>query len=294
MNTRIRNLLLTTTVLAALVLGAGLITAQEHGGGAGEEKSESVYRQRGIPVPAVGMELMLLASEATGLTPEELNNAMREGDTIAGLIEANGGDVEAFVTEATDLVTSRMVAQMRARIEALVYGEFKSPAEGRGGEGAGEHGGRGRGEGAREHGAGAGEGGPGPGEESGATYTLDETFDTVRNGVRLVMSWDANAEAFVGVVENVTDATIPAVRVEVHLSNGVELGPTPRADLAPGETRAVELSAAGITGFDGWTPHAEMGAGDSGGGEGAGEHGASGEGGEGGGEHGGRGEGGSG
>ena len=274
MNTRIRNLLLTTTLLVALAPGAGMITAQEHGGGGGEEKLESGYRQRGFAGPATGMEMTLLASEATGLTPLELNDAMRAGNTIASLIVANGGDVEAFVTEATDLVTSRMVAQMRARIEALVYGEFMSPAEGRGGEGAGEHG------------ASAGEGGPGPGEESGATYTLDETFDTVRNGVRLVMNWDANAEAFVGVVENVTNATIPAVRVEVHLSNGVELGPTPRADLAPGETRAVELSAAGITGFDGWTPHAEMGAGDSGGGEGAGEHAAEGSGGEGAGEHG--------
>ena len=145
--------------------------------------------------------------------------------------------------------------------------------------------------GSGESGSESGEGGPGPGEESGVTYTLDETFDMVRNGVRLVMSWDATAEAFIGVVENVTNATIPAVRVEVHLSNGVELGPTPRADLAPGEMRAVELSAAGVTGFDGWTPHAEMGAGDSSGAEGSGEHGS---GGEGSGEHGGRGEGGSG
>ena len=148
----------------------------------------------------------------------------------------------------------------------------------RGADGAGEHG---------STGEGSGESG---GEESGATYALDETFDKVRNGVRLIMAWDANAGAFVGTVENVTNATISEVRVEIHLSNGVELGPTPTVSLAPGEVKAVQLSAAGITGFDGWTPHAETGpAGSEGaaegsegsGAEGTGEHGSGGEGGSG-------------
>jgi len=235
--------------------------------------------------PMAGMQESLL--EATGLEPRELFNALRSGVSLAGLIEANGGDVEVFIAEVNESFNARVDAAladgklseeraallkegMGARLEAMVQGEFPLGMKGGRGEGAGEHGGRGK---SRSESGGAGD----TGEESGATYALDETFDTVRKGVRLVMNWDANAGAFVGEVENVTDATIPAVRVEVHLSNGVELGPTPRADLAPGETRAVELSAAGITGFDGWTPHAEMGAGDSGGGE----HGGRGEGGSG-------------
>ena len=134
-----------------------------------------------------------------------------------------------------------------------------------------------------------GEGSGGAGEESGTTLSLNETFDTIRNGVRLVMFYDATTQTFIGVVVNTTTQTIPAVRVEVHLSNSVELGPSTPGDLAPGETRLVELSAAGTSGFDGWTPHAETGpmGSDSGaesegeGSEGGGEHGASGEGSEG-------------
>ena len=112
-----------------------------------------------------------------------------------------------------------------------------------------------------------GEGSGGAGEESGTTLSLNETFDTIRNGVRLVMFYDATTQTFIGVVVNTTTQTIPAVRVEVHLSNGVELGPTIPGDLAPGETRLVELSAAGTSGFDGWSPHAESG-------ESGGEHGS--------------------
>ena len=112
---------------------------------------------------------------------------------------------------------------------------------------------------------------PEGGEESGTVLTLDQTFDRVRGGARLVLRYDRVAQAFIGTVENTTDATLPQVRVEVHLSNGVELGPTPPQDLAPGEQ------------FTGWTPHAEVGpqsgahGGEGSGGEGGGEHGAGGE-----------------
>ena len=120
-------------------------------------------------------------------------------------------------------------------------------------------------------------------EESRATLTLDQPLDVVRNGARLILRYDAEANAFVGTVQNITDGTLPMVRVEVHLSNGTELGPTTPVDLAPGETTAVELQAT-TAAFTGWTGHPESGPGHGAGGEGGGEHGA---GGEGGGEHGG-------
>ena len=129
----------------------------------------------------------------------------------------------------------------------------------------------------------------GGGEEGGATLTLEETFDTVRKGARLILSYDKAIQAFIGTVENTTGATLERVRVEVHLSNGVELGPTTPNDLAPGEQMDVRLDAAGQD-FTGWTPHAEVGP-QSGGGEGGGEHGSGGErGNEGRGEHGSGGE----
>ena len=141
---------------------------------------------------------------------------------------------------------------------------------GEGGEGReGEHGSGA--EGRRE----AGEGAEGAGsEEAGNALSLTESYDDVRQGARLIMNYDAASNSFVGTVENTTSSTLDQVRVEVHLSNGVELGPTTPVDLAAGEVTDVVLPATAEA-FDGWTPHAEVG---------AGEHGPSGEGSESGGE----------
>ncbi len=132
------------------------------------------------------------------------------------------------------------------------------------------------------------------GEESGRRLTKSETWDEARRGAHLTLAFDGASRAFTGSVKNTTAEALPQVRVEVHLSDGVELGPTPRKDLAPGESMAVELSASGQE-FEWWTTHPESGneeghgPGHEEGGEGRGEHG---ERGEGRGEHGGRREGG--
>jgi len=123
-------------------------------------------------------------------------------------------------------------------------------------EGTGEHA---RSEGAGEHGEGA-EGGEhgsgGEGEESGVQIGPKDTWDATRNGARLVLSFDPASNAFVGTVENTTQYMLCAVRVEVHLSTGTELGPTERTDLLPGEKTVVELPTAGEV-FDTWTAHPE-------------------------------------
>ena len=138
------------------------------------------------------------------------------------------------------------------------------------------------------------------GEESGDLLALDETYDFVRRGARLILHYDASSNTFVGTVQNTTEGVLNRVRVEVHLSNGTELGPMTPVDLAPDQLVEVSLVATEET-FTGWTPHAEVGEGEHGsGGEGGegGEHGSGGEGGEhgedseSGGEHGGGGEGG--
>jgi len=102
----------------------------------------------------------------------------------------------------------------------------------------------------------------GENEESGNLLTLSETYDVVRNGVRLIMNYDKDSNSFKGIMENITDSILTQVRVEVHLSNGTELGPTTPVDLAPGEKIGVTLLATSQA-FDGWTPHAEVGAGGS-------------------------------
>ena len=100
--------------------------------------------------------------------------------------------------------------------------------------------------------------GGGEGEESGQEFAKNETYDHVRNGARLKLVYDAKTNAFVGTVENTTNQTLSKVRVEVHLSNGIELGPTTPTDLVPGQKINVELSAAGQD-FNKWSAHPEVG-----------------------------------
>ena len=165
-------------------------------------------------------------------------------------------------------------------------------------EAAGEHGGHSEGavtvsQGAHERDTGEG----GEGDESGTEYGLDEVYDATRNGARLVLAYDAQNNAFVGAVANITNSPLTNVRVEVHLSNGTELGPTNPVDLPAGKMMQVVLPATGEP-FDGWSAHPEVGNLEHGSGsessEGSGEHGGSGEtggehgsAGESGGEHGG-------
>ncbi len=141
-------------------------------------------------------------------------------------------------------------------------------AEGGGSEGGNEGSG---GEGPE----GAGAGGAQGEEGSAAKLAPDETFDAIRGGARLIMNYDAASNSFKGTVENTTNGTLTRVRIEIHLSNGTELGPTTPIDMAPGQTVAITLPSTPQP-FTGWIAHAEVG-----GGEGGGEHGATGAGGAG-------------
>ena len=163
-------------------------------------------------------------------------------------------------------------------------------------EGGGNRGpsGESRQEGSGEHGIGSESGSEsaGPGGEAGDfanVLALDETNDAVRNGARLILAYDAASNSFRGTVENTTGGVLDRVRVEVHLSNGVELGPTTPADLAPDKVMEVNLPATPAS-FTGGTAHVEVGGegnesggehGDGeeqeGGGESYSEHGESGE-----------------
>ncbi len=112
-----------------------------------------------------------------------------------------------------------------------------------------------------------GEGAEGSGADS---LALDETYDAVRSGARLILKYDAPSNSFEGTVENTTNGVLGRVRIEVHLSNGTELGPTTPTDMAPGEVATVNLPATQAL-FTGWTAHAEVGVGEEGS-ESGGEH----------------------
>ena len=137
-----------------------------------------------------------------------------------------------------------------------------------GGPGPAAHAGEERGEGSGEQGASGESGnesvGSGGEEGSGAnTLALDETFDAVRSGARLILKYDAPSNSFIGAVENTTNGVLGRVRIEVHLSNGTELGPTTPTDMAPGEVVTINLPATPAS-FTGWTAHAEVGDGGEG------------------------------
>ena len=152
---------------------------------------------------------------------------------------------------------------------------------GEGSEGSGEGSGGEHGSGGEGSAEGGGESTEAGGEEgNGATLALDETFDMVRGGARLILSYDASSNSFTGTVENTTSNVLTRVRIEVHLSNGTELGPTTPMDLAPGEVVAITLPSTQAS-LAGWVAHAEVGSGEegeSGGRESGGEHGSGGEG----------------
>ncbi len=121
----------------------------------------------------------------------------------------------------------------------------------------GEHEEEGEGEHEGESGEHA-EGREGEGEETGPRISIDETHDEVRKGSHLILSYDKESSSFVGTVENVSEKTLSRVRIEVHLSNGSELGPTEPIDLEPGKKVDVKLSAEGHS-FEWWKAHAEVG-----------------------------------
>ena len=156
-----------------------------------------------------------------------------------------------------------------------VVADTATPGVAPSGESEGGHNGRGdAGERGREHREGGGSGGEhgggesgehsmgeaggDSGEESGTQFGLGDTYDAVRAGARLIIAYDRGRNAFVGTVRNVTNGVLARVRVEVHLSNGIELGPTTPVDLAPGQVVDVVLEASEQL-FKSWSAHPEVG-----------------------------------
>jgi len=100
-------------------------------------------------------------------------------------------------------------------------------------------------------------------EEDGTMYGINEKVDIKKNGVRLILSFDKNENAFIGSIENITEKDLSRVRVEIHLSNGKELGPTNPITLKPNERREFRLNAKDEI-FEKWSTHAEVGNNESG------------------------------
>ena len=113
-------------------------------------------------------------------------------------------------------------------------------------------------------------------EESGTQLALDQTYNATRNGAQLFLAYNSDSNSFEGWVRNNTSETLKQVRVEVHLSNGKEIGPTEPIDLIPGQQIEVNLTATSKD-FTGWTAHPEVGSSEHSHGEHGHEHNEHGE-----------------
>ena len=90
---------------------------------------------------------------------------------------------------------------------------------------------------------------------------LIDTLHFHRAGAQAVLSYDWAADAFTGTVENTTKANLGSVRVEVHLSNEIRLGPSTPVDLAPGQVVEIILPAGSqpLTYLTLWSAYLEVG-----------------------------------
>ncbi|WP_420448449.1 hypothetical protein [Candidatus Palauibacter sp.] len=198
------------------------------------------------------------------------------GDSAPRLQEEQDIGRSMDAEELYDIVKQARAQLRETRVLAGLGAHASGPQVGRlesreGREGRTEYGNRERGEGGEEGGA-----------YLGRMTRQDELF---ANGARLILQFNPNTQVFVGSVTNTTTRTLSQVRVEIHLDNGTELGPTKRINVGPGQTIPVELGTFGND-FSSWVSHPEAGVEQ---GHGGGEESGEGRGGrEGRGEHGGR------
>ena len=186
------------------------------------ERNENLMRHLPATLVTIGV---VLALALTGCTSSESGEHSRESETSERSSGGESGE-QSRESESSERNGGGESSEHRRESES------------------GEH----------SEGAESGEGG----EESGTQFTLGETFDQVRAGARLILAYDSTSNAFTGTVENTSNAKLSRVRVEVHLSNGIELGPTTPIDLAPGQVHDIDLSASSQP-FKSWSAHPEVG-----------------------------------
>lgn len=141
---------------AVLLVSAGVVGAQDTTTDPVQDNAQVEPAQQGRPFEG-GLfdgEMRDLIQQYTGLERQEIAQALRGGETLADLITANGGDVDAFVNEAVALAEARideavdngripqeradeMKANVRQGIEQRINGEAPLMERRRGGAGAG-------------------------------------------------------------------------------------------------------------------------------------------------------------
>ena len=89
------------------------------------------------------------------------------------------------------------------------------------------------------------------------TLGTSVSFSGTHDGAKLNLWYDSATSTFEGSVRNTTETPLLQVKVTVHLSNGLELGPPTPLDLAPGELIWLTLPA-GSQHFSHWSTYLEV------------------------------------
>lgn len=103
-----KRISLVVLVVALFAVSFGVVNAQ--GGQRGDQGGRD-FDNRGMPDRPRGearMELIQAVADELGITTDEIVAAAREGQTLALIIEANGGDVEAITANIVQLVTGQI------------------------------------------------------------------------------------------------------------------------------------------------------------------------------------------
>lgn len=109
--------LIIVILVAMMAMFAGVVSAQDD-------------TDTGLPGQNFRGDIITIVSEATGLTPREIIQQTRDGATLAEVITANGGDVNAIAAEITAVMSERIterteerLANLEAQVLAMLNGE---------------------------------------------------------------------------------------------------------------------------------------------------------------------------
>lgn len=133
------------------------------------------------------------------------------------------------------------------------------PEVGGSSEGSGEDAGEGHGAEGAESGSEGSESGEGSELTPTNSLGINETYNQINKGARLIIAYDKKSNTFKGSIENLTNKVLTRARVEVHTSAGDELGPTTPRSVNPGQKITFTLKGTNNT-FTTWSTHAEFGA----------------------------------